>query len=164
MSRRRAAALAAALSLAVPAAAAAQDPGTDVGGTVEETLGLGLEPVDGFEAAPAGPRTETLAIDAEITSTGARAVLDVEDEAAPGSRAAGRLRGSAGLLDAPLEARVEGAFQPLDAVLAEPLAVFTRPVTRAPARIVVRQRIAAGERPSDAARKTLLITLSTGTP
>ena len=123
--RRHAAALAAALALALPGAAGAQD--TDVGGEVEETLALGLEPVSGFETFPAGPGTETLAIDAEVTSTGAQAVLDVEDEAAPGSRAAGRMRGGAGLLDAPLEGRVVGAFQPLDALLAEPLAVVLAP-------------------------------------
>ena len=131
---RRALVLAAALALGLPAAAAAQD--TPVGGPVAETLALGIEPVSGFETFPAGPRTETLTIDAEVTSTGAQAVLDVEDEAAPGSRAAGRMRSGAGLLDAPLEGRVEGAFQPLDALLAEPLATFSRPVTRAPARIV----------------------------
>ena len=163
MSRRRhAAVLGAALALALPGAAAAQD--TDVGGEVEETLALGLEPVSGFETFPAGPGTETLAIDAEVTSTGAQAVLDIEDEAAPGSRATGRMRSGAGLLDAPLEGRVEGAFQPLDALLAEPLASFSRPVTRAPARIVLRQRIGAGERPRGTYEKTLLITLSTGTP
>ena len=159
---RHALALAAALALGFPGAAAAQD--TPVGGEVAETLALGIEPVSGFETFPAGPRTETLAIDAEVTSTGAQAVLDVEDEAAPGSRAAGRMRGGAGLLDAPLEGRVDGAFQPLDARLAEPLATFSRPVTRAPTRIVLRQRIGAGERPRGTYEKTLLITLSTGTP
>jgi hypothetical protein len=156
--------LVAALCLALPAPAAAQEPGTEVGGTVEETLALGLEPVSGFASFPAGPGSVTLAVDATVTTTG-RAALDLADEAAPGSRAAGHMVGAGGALDEPLEGRAGGgAFRPLDRTFAEPLAAFGRPVAAAPVRILLRQRIAAGERPRGTYEKTLLVTLSTGTP
>ena len=99
-----------------------------------------------------------------MTTTG-RAALDVADATSPGSRAAGRMRGDGGLLDEPLEGRAGGgAFRPLDRAFAEPLATFSRPVAAAPVRIVLRQQIAAGERPRGTYEKTLLVTLSTGTP
>ena len=154
----------AALCLALPAGAAAQEPGTEVGGTVEETLALGLEPVSGFTTFPAGPGSVTLAVDATVTTTG-RAALDVVDDASPGSRAAGHMVGTGGALDEPLEGRIgTGAFRPLDRTFAEPLAAFRRPVSAAPVRLLLRQRIAAGERPRGPYEKTLLVTLSTGTP
>ncbi|HYI20841.1 MAG TPA: hypothetical protein VD836_19140 [Solirubrobacteraceae bacterium] len=161
--RRTVALATGALCLALPWAAHAQEPGTEVGGTVEETLALGLDRVTGFATFPPGPDSVTLAIDARVTTTG-RAALDVEDAASPGSRAAGRMRGGDGLLDSPLEGRAGDAFRPLDRTWGEPLAAFSRPVAAEPVRIVLRQRIVAGERPSGTYEKTLLLTLSTGTP
>ena len=107
---------AAAAGLAAAAPAAAQDPGTEVGGTVPSYLALGLDDPEGFATFPAGAGEYELRIRARVTTTDGRVPLSVADgDVASGGRL-GRLAGSASVLDAPLEARVgAAAFQPLDA-------------------------------------------------
>ncbi len=163
--RRAAAVLAAVAAGAAAAPAAAQDPGTEVGGTVPSYLALGLSDPEGLATFPAGAGEYELAVRARVTTSDAGATLSVADgDVTSGSRL-GRLASDAGVLDAPLEARIgAAAFQPLDARLDPVLAAFRRPVANAAATIRLRQRIGAGERPSGTYAKTLLITLSADAP
>jgi hypothetical protein len=163
--RRAAVVLAAAAAAAAVAPAAAQDPGTEVGGTVPSHLALGLSDPEGFATFPAGAGAYELTVRARVTSTDGRVTLSaVDGDVAAGGRL-GRLAGRGSVLDAPLEARVgAGPFQPLDAAPAPVLAAFRAPVANAVATIRLRQRIGAGERPRGTYAKTLLITLSADAP
>jgi hypothetical protein len=140
--------------------ALAQDPGTEVGGDVPDVLQLSIADVEGFASFSSGPAERTLTVPIWVTSTGARAVVTMED----GDGGTGRMTSGSSALRLPVERRVSGAFAPLSAASADPLAVFTQPVSNAPVRIRLRQRIAPGERPSGTYEKSIFITLSTSTP
>ena len=162
--RRAAAVLAAGAAAAAVAPAAAQDPGTEVGGTVPSYLALGLSDPEGFATFPAGAGAYELTVRARVTSTVGRVTLSAVDGESR-RRTLGRLAGRGSVLDAPLEARVGASpFQPLDAARDPVLAAFRSPVANAVATIRLRQRIGAGERPRGTYAKTLLITLSAEAP
>ena len=147
--------------LAGAAPAAAQ---TDVGGTVPSLIELDIDDPSGFATFPAGPGEHELVIPARITSTATRAVLSVVDGDRVSGNRLGHLASRASVLDEPLEARVgSDPFQPLDVTIDPVLAEFG-PVARERARIRLRQRIDAGERPRGTYTKTLLITLSATAP
>lgn len=147
--------------LVVAAPAAAQ---TDVGGVVPSMLELAIDDPQGFASFPSGPGEHELLIATRITSTANRATLSVVDGDQTSGRRLGHLASSASVLDQPLEARVgSDPFQPLDVSLDPVLAEFG-PVARERARIRLRQRIEAGERPRGTYTKTLMITLSATAP
>jgi hypothetical protein len=147
--------------LAATAPAAAQ---TDVGGTVPSVLELAIDDPSGFSSFPAGPGEHELVIPTRITSTANRALLSVVDGDLTTGGRLGHLASSGSVLDQPLEARVgSDPFQPLDVSIDPVLAEFG-PVSRERARIRLRQRIEAGERPRGTYTKTLLITLSSTAP
>jgi hypothetical protein len=157
------------LAVAVVAAGAASLPAraqvTDVGGTVEGTLELGLDAPAGFERFPAGPGEHELVVRARVTSTVIGARLSVADGDTASGRRLGRLANATTRLAQPLEAAAAGsAFLPLDTAVDPVLAVFRQPLANAPVEVRLRQRIDAGERPRGQFGKTILVTLSSNAP
>lgn len=147
------------LTWAAPASAQ-----TDVGGVVPSLLELSIDDSRGFASFPRGPGEHELLIGTRITSTARRATLSVVDGDQTSGRRLGHLASAGSVLAQPLEARVGSApFQPLDVSLDPVLAEFG-PVANERARIRLRQRIEAGERPRGTYSKTLLITLSSTAP
>ena len=140
-------------------AAAPASAQTEVGGTVPSMLSLELDDPSGFSSFPAGPGEHDLIVRAHITSTSNRTRVSVADGDVASGRRLGRMASSASLLDEPLEARVDDAFQPLNLAVDPILAEFG-PVSNKRVTIRLRQRIDAGERPRGTYSKTLLITLS----
>ena len=163
--RRAALAAVAAAGLAAAAPAAAQDPGTDVGGTVPSYLALGLDEPEGFATFPAGPGEYELRVRARVTARRAR---DAER-----GRRRRRLRraGSAAWRAAPRcsTRRSRRASAPRRSSRSTRRSTRCSPCSASPvaneaATIELRQRIGAGERPRGTYAKTLLITLSTESP
>lgn len=160
----RLAAVAAAVLLPLVAAPSALAQDTDIGGSVDSLLRLGLDDdVSGFETFD-GPGEYDLLIRASVTSTANHATLSIADgDIASGNRL-GRMAGGGSLLDEPLEARVgSAAFEPLDAAVDPILAAFG-PVSNERVNIRLLQRIRGGERARGTYEKTLLITLSANAP
>ena len=165
---RRSASIAAtgvALVVAVTAAssAQAQEPGTEVGGTVPSTLELSIDSVGVFAPFAAGPTSRQLLVRARVTSTDKAATLSIADGDVTSGPQVGHLSAT---LSQPLEIRVGGVagFKPLDEISDVALVAFKEPVANAAATFRIRQRVLAGERPKATYPKTLLITLSSDAP
>jgi hypothetical protein len=153
------------LTVAVPMARAQTEPvegGTPVGGDVSSTLELILTQPSGFSTFKKSG-TFSLSFNALAIGTEATTQLSLADgDATSGSRLGHLASGSKRLPD-PLQARVgNAAFQPLDESIDPLLTRWTRPVTREPAKITLRQQVKG--KPSGTYHKTLLVTLSSETP
>jgi hypothetical protein len=158
--------LGAAMAVALPASARAQDPidgGTEVGGSVPSYLELILsKPGTAFTTFPKA-RTYSTSFQAVVTATDAPTLLTLADgDATSGSRL-GHLASGARRLPLPLEASAgKGAFQGLDSAVDPLLARWTDAVTRKRATVRLRQKVRS--RVSGAYHKVILVTLSTETP
>jgi hypothetical protein len=151
--------------LAVPAARAQTPPvddGTNVGGQVNSSLELILTQPSGFSTFKKSG-TFSLTFNAQVIGTEETTQLSVVDGDVTSGSKLGHLSSGAKRLPDPLEARVgNAAFQPLDESIDPLLARWTRPVTREPAKVTLRQRVKG--KPSGTYHKTLLVTLSSETP
>jgi hypothetical protein len=132
-----------------------------VGGDVPSFLALALDDVSGF-ASFVRAGSYDLAVRARVTSTDRRAALSVADGDVADGRALGRMASAADLLRAPLEAKVGGAFAPLDSPVEPQLEQWTKAVANERATVRLRQRVGRSER--GGYRKTVLITLSPDAP
>jgi hypothetical protein len=151
--------------VAVPAARAQTQPvddGTNVGGDVNSSLELIVTQPSGFSTFKKSG-TFSLAFNAQVIGTENTTQLSVVDGDATSGSKLGHLSSGAKRLPDPLEARAGStAFQPLDDSLDALLTRWTRPVTREPVKVTLRQRVKG--KASGTYRKTLLVTLSSETP
>jgi hypothetical protein len=150
---------------AVPAARAQTQPvddGTTVGGEVNSSLELILTQPSGFSTFKRSG-TFSLSFNALAIGTEETTQLSLVDGDATSGAKLGHLSSGSKRLPDPLEARVgNAAFQPLDDSMDALLTRWTRPVTRAPAKVTLRQRVQG--KASGTYHKTLLVTLSSETP
>lgn len=146
------------ITLAAAAPAAAQVPGTNVGGEVPGLLGLSVAQPDGLATLPSGRRPMTSSFAAVATSTEPGASLAVADGDVTRGARLGRLTAGGRPLAAPLEVRSAGAFGPLGVgrtVVPFPDVIATRAVT-----VRLRQRLAARDPRRGTLRKTLIASLT----
>jgi hypothetical protein len=164
MSARLAIAFAAIACLACPAGAIAQEPGTDIGGTVPSFLSLALDVPPSLASFPSSAGVAGATIEATITATDAPVSLSVADGDAEGAPRHGHLVAAARILSAPLQVAAGGAFAPLDAPIAPLLMRWDDVLASRRTQIRLRQQVPAGALRAGPYSKTVLVTVSTETP
>ena len=165
---RRHAALAgalAALAGLLPAAAIAQEPGTEVGGSVPSYLELSIDAPAALAGFPSATGASEAAIAATITATDAPIELSIADGDTDAAARRGHLVAGARMLGDPLQATAGGApFQPLDQPLGPLLMRWSDVLAGQRTVIRLRQRATAAALRAGPYAKTVLITASTQTP
>jgi hypothetical protein len=153
------------LACLCPFDAAAQAPGTDIGGTVPSFLSLSLDVPAGLATFPKAAGVATATIGATITATDAPVTLSIADGDAESAPRHGHLVAATRVLPAPLQAAVGGAgFQSLDDPLGPLLMRWNDVLAARRTEIRLRQQVSAGALRAGPYTKTVLITVSTQTP
>jgi hypothetical protein len=148
-----------------PGTASAQEPGTEVGGTVPSYLELGIDAPASLAAFPATPGLSLTSLAATITATDAPTSLSVADGDADAPPALGHLAAGGRVLRAPLQATVgSAAFVPFDGPLGVLLASWSDVIASRRTVIRLRQPVSAADLRAGPYAKTVLITASTQTP
>lgn len=164
MTARLATALVVLVGLA-PAGAAAQEPGTEVGGNVPSYLELAIDAPGALSAFPSAAGVSQATIGATITATEAPIELSVADGDTDAAARRGRLAAGARVLGEPLEAAADdAAFQPLDQPLGPLLMRWSDVLAGRRTVIRLRQRVSAAALRTGPYSKTVLVTASTQTP
>lgn len=155
----------AALVLLAPAAAVAQQPGTEVGGSVPSYLELAIDAPAALAGFPSAPGTPEASITATITATDAPVELSLADGDTDAAARRGHLVAGVRMLGDPLQATVGAApFQPLDQPLGPLLMRWSDVLAGRRTVIRLRQRATAAALRSGPYAKTVLVTASTQTP
>ncbi len=153
-------------AITAPTASAQTQPvegGTVVGGTVPSILELVLtQPATAMFSTFTKAKTYSMSFNAQVTATDNTTFLTLADGSRASGKKLGHLASGAKTLPNPLEASVKGAFQKLDTTLDPQLAKWTDAVTRAPAKVKLRQKVT--RKPKGSYRGVVLVTLSTETP
>jgi hypothetical protein len=161
------AALAVVAALASATAAHAEG-GTNIGGTVESTLGLSLGELSAFTRSAASPRGHvfTALIPIEVTATEGPTWLSIADGEAFAGRRRGRLvRGTSTLAIPLLAAADNGPYRSLDATVDPMLEQWGEPVSLEGATIRLRQTVRGTHQPPIGGyHKLLLVTVSAAGP
>jgi hypothetical protein len=164
---RRGAAIAAlsACALAVPAAAARAQGGTEIGGTVDSMLKLSIDPPPPALATfPSHAGAPTVAIGVAVTATDAPVTLSIADGDHAATPRRGHMVHGTTILAKPLEATAgTSAFGPLDSPLGPLLRSWDTELGAARTTIRLRQRVTARELRRGPFTKTVLITVASGT-
>lgn len=147
------------------AAATAQEPGTEVGGSVPSYLELGIDAPSGLSAFPARTGVSQATIGATITATDAPVQLSIADGDTDSAARRGRLAAGVRVLGDPLQATVGSSnFQPLDQPLGPLLMRWSDVLAGRRTVIRLRQRATAAALRAGPYTKTVLVTASTQTP
>jgi hypothetical protein len=158
------AALAAVLAGALPSAAA-QEPGTEVGGSVPSYLELAIDAPAALASFPGASGSSEVTIGATITATNAPIELSVADGDTDAAARRGHLVAGVRVLGDPLQATVGSApFQPLDQPLGPLLMRWSDVLAGRRTVIRLRQRATAAALRAGPYAKTVLVTASTQTP
>lgn len=148
-----------------PAAAIAQEPGTEVGGSVPSYLKLGIDAPATLAAFPAATGVAQTTIGATVTATESPTELSIADGDTDATARRGHLVAGARMLGEPLQAAAGSSpFQPLDDPLGPLLMRWSDVLAGRRTVIRLRQRVTAAALRAGPYSKTVLVTASTQTP
>ncbi len=148
-----------------PAAAVAQEPGTEVGGSVPSYLELGIDAPPALAAFPSATGVSQATLGATITASDAPVQLSIADGDTDATARRGHLTAGARMLGDPLQAAAGSAtFQPLDDPLGPLLMRWSDVLAGRRTVIRLRQRTTAAALRGGPYAKTVLVTASTQTP
>jgi hypothetical protein len=153
-------------AMAAPSAAVAQTPpisgGTEVGGVAPSFLELILtQPAKGF-ASFAKTKSYSMSFNVAATATDSPTQLSIVDGDETRGKKLGHISVGHKRLPSPLEAKVKGAYQPLDDSVDPLLASWSDVMTRSEKKIRLRQKVKGKAKGNY--HKLVLVTLSTETP